>query len=342
MRGGATRRGLRQYTPRGAAALAAPATLIRIGLTALLLAATAGPAAAQESPRYGGELVFVVPAEPPSYDAHREETFAIVHPAAPHYNTLLRVDPFDRGGTRIVGDLAESWSASRDGRTYTFTLRRGVRFHDGSELTARDVKASYDKIIFPPPGIASNRKGEYLVVEAVEAPDAQTVVFRLKWASPSFLPSLASPFNWIYKAEILARDMRWYERNIMGTGPFTFVEYVKGSHWIGKKNPSYWDKGKPYLEGYRALFVPDAAMQVGAIRGQRAMIQFRGFSPPERDTLVAALGSKITVQESPWECVNPLALNHERKPFDDKRVRRALTWPWTAGRAPRRSRRSRS
>src|SRR5260370_20384188 len=66
-------------------------------------------------------------------------------------------------------------------------------------------------------------------------------------------------------------------------------------------------------------------MQVGAIRGQRAMIQFRGFSPPERDTLVAALGSKITVQESPWECVTPLALNHERKPFDDKRVRRALT-----------------
>ncbi|HYR41357.1 MAG TPA: ABC transporter substrate-binding protein, partial [Methylomirabilota bacterium] len=270
--------------------------------------AGASPAGAQEVPRQGGELVFVVPAEPPSYDAHREETFAIVHPAAPHYSTLLRVDPFDRGGTRIVGDLAESWSASRDGRTYTFTLRRGVRFHDGGELTARDVKASYDKIIFPPPGIASNRKGEYIVVEAVEAPDPLTVVFRLKWASPSFLPSLASPFNWIYKAEILARDMRWYERNIMGTGPFTFVEYVKGSHWIGKKNASYWDKGKPYLDGYRALFVPDAAMQVGAIRGQRAMIQFRGFSPPERDTLMAALGSKITVQESPWECVNPLAL----------------------------------
>jgi peptide/nickel transport system substrate-binding protein len=199
------------------------------------------PAVAQEAPRQGGELVFVVPAEPPSYDAHREETFAIVHPAAPHYSTLLRVDPFDRGGTRIVGDLAESWSASRDGRTYTFTLRRGVRFHDGSELTARDVKASYDKIIFPPPGIASNRKGEYIVVESVEAPDPLTVVFRLKWASASFLPSLASPFNWIYKAEILGRDMRWYERNIMGTGPFTFVEYVKGSHWIGKKNPSYWD-----------------------------------------------------------------------------------------------------
>ncbi len=69
----------------------------------------------------------------------------------------------------------------------------------------------------------------------------------------------------------------------------------------------------------------DSAAQVAAIRGQRAMIQFRGFSPPERDTLVQALGNGVTVQESPWECSNPLAVNHERKPFDDRRVRRALS-----------------
>src|SRR6266545_1186971 len=80
---------------------------------------------AQDKPRSGGELVFVVPAEPPTYDGHREGTFALVHPAAPHYNTLLRVDPTDRTATRIVGDLAQSWSVARDGKTYTFTLRRG-------------------------------------------------------------------------------------------------------------------------------------------------------------------------------------------------------------------------
>ncbi len=306
-------------SPKGGLVLAVVATLLWLAAAGVL------PVVAQERPRAGGELIFVVPAEPPSYDAHREETFALVHPAAPHYNTLLRVDPFDRSGTRIVGDLAESWTMARDGRSYTFTLRRGVRFHDGSELTARDVKASYDKIIFPPPGVPSNRKGEYVVVEAMEAPDAQTVVFRLKWPSASFLSSLASPFNWIYKADILAQDMRWYETHVMGTGPFTFVEYVKGSHWIGRRNPKYWDKGKPYLDSYRALFVKDASAQVAAIRGERAMIQFRGFSPPERDSLVAALGPRITVQESPWECTNPLALNHEKKPFDDKRVRRALS-----------------
>jgi peptide/nickel transport system substrate-binding protein len=289
------------------------------------VAAALAPAAAQDKPRYGGELLFAVPSEPPSYDAHREETFGVMHPMAPHYNTLLRVDPNDKTGTKPVGDLAESWTASKDGRTYTFKLRRGVKFHDGSEMTSKDVKASYDKIIFPPAGVASDRQGQYVAVEAVQAPDPYTVVFRLKWPSASFLASVASPWNWIYKADILAKDMRWYETHVMGTGPFLFVEHQKGSHWVGKKNPNYWDKGKPYLDSYRAIFIKDSAAQVAAVRAARAHIQFRGFSPAERDSLVAALGPKITVQESPWDCALLVAINHEKKPFDDKRVRRALS-----------------
>jgi peptide/nickel transport system substrate-binding protein len=111
----------------------------------------------------------------------------------------------------------------------------------------------------------------------------------------------------------------------MGTGPFTFVEHVKGSHVVGKKNPNYWDKGKPYLDGFRAMFVRDSAAQVALVRGERAHIQFRGFTPKDRDNLKAALGDKITVQESPWDCILMVGINHEKKPFDDKRVRRALT-----------------
>ena len=111
----------------------------------------------------------------------------------------------------------------------------------------------------------------------------------------------------------------------MGTGPFLFVEHVKGSHWVGKKNPNYWDKGKPYLDGYRAIFISSSAAQVAAVRGERAMIQFRSFSPPERDQLVQALGNKIAVQESPWDCLNFVSMHHDKKPFDDKRVRRALS-----------------
>ncbi|MGH7335642.1 MAG: ABC transporter substrate-binding protein [Candidatus Rokuibacteriota bacterium] len=294
-------------------------------MAALSIALLVGPVGAQDKPRYGGELIFAVPSEPPSYDAHQEETFGLIHPMAPHYSTLLRVDPSDRTGTKPVGDLAESWTISKDGLVYTFKLRKWVKFHDGSEMTSRDVKASYDKIIFPPAGMKSSRRTTYQAVEVVEAPDPSTVRFRLKWPESSFMLNLASPWNWIYKADILAKDQRWYEKNVMGTGAFKFVEHVKGSHWVGKKNPDYWDKGKPYLDGYRALFITSSSAQVAAIRGERAHIQFRGFSPAERDQLVNALGPKITVQESPWDCVLMVAMHHEKKPFDDKRVRRALT-----------------
>src|SRR5467141_1643436 len=298
----------------------------RLGLAACFaVLALLSDAFAQDKPRPGGELIFLVPSEPPSYDGHREGTFGVVHPLAPHYNTLLRIDPTDRTGTRPVPDLAESWTIAPDGLTYTLRLRQGVRFHDGSVMTSRDVKASYDKIIAPPAGVISMRKGAYQAVEVVEAPEPHTVRFRLKWPEASFLVSLASPFNWIFKADILARDIRWYETNVMGTGPFKFVEHVKGSHWIGKKNPDYWDKGRPYLDGYRAIFISSNSAQVAAIRGERAHIQFRGFTPSDRDSLVQALGPKIMVQESPWDCLNFVSMNHEKKPFDDKRVRRALS-----------------
>src|SRR6266702_760905 len=301
--------------------------LVRFALTAapLVVLALLSNASAQERPRSGGELIYMVPSEPPSYDGHKEGTFGVVHPVAPHYNTLLRMDPTDRTGTRPVPDLAESWTISPDGLTYTVKLRQGVRFHDGSMMTSRDVKASYDKIVFPPANVISMRKGAYTAIEVIEAPDPHTVVFRLKWPQASFLTNLASPYNWIFKADILAKDVRWYETNVMGTGPFKFVEHVKGSHWVGKKNPDYWDKGKPYLDGYRALFISASSSQVAAIRGERAHIQFRSFSPADRDALVAALGPKITVQESPWDCGQLVTMNQERKPRSEERVRRALT-----------------
>ncbi len=296
-----------------------------IRLIALAAAAAVSFPSLAQTPRYGGELVFPVPSEPPSYDGHREETFGLIHPFAPFYNTLLRVDPTDPSGTKPYPSIGESWTVSPDGLTYTFKIRTGVKFHDGSDMTSKDVKASYDKIIFPPAGVGSTRKGQYAVVASVEAPNPTTVVFKLKNASGSFIASLLSPYNFIYSAAMLAKDMNWYEKNIMGTGPFTFVVHVKGSHVIGKKNPAYWDKGKPYLESFRAIFMPSSSAQVAAVRGERAHIQFRGFTPADRDSLKAALGNKITVQESPWDCILMVGMNHEKKPFDDKRVRRALS-----------------
>src|SRR5262245_66356143 len=115
--------------------------LTRCGAVALmalsmLVGAIASTAIAQDKPRYGGELVFPVPSEPPSYDGHREETFGLIHPFAPFYNTLLRVDPNDPSGTKPVPSLAESWTVTNDGRTYTFQSHRRGQFHGGSEVTS--------------------------------------------------------------------------------------------------------------------------------------------------------------------------------------------------------------
>lgn len=298
-----------------------------LGCTAVMLVLIAatllpGPTGAQQ-PRRGGVLNFVVSAAPPSFDAHREATFALIHPARPHYNLLVKFDP--QNYPKVVPDLAESWTIAPDGLTYTFRIRSGVRFHDGSALTSRDIKASYDKIIFPKGDVVSARQAAYEMVQAVEAPNAGTVVFHLKWKSPSFIQNVASPWNWIYKAEILDRDPHWYERNVMGTGPFKFVEYVRGSHWVGARNENYWVRDRPYLDGYRALFITNAAAQVNAIKSGQALVEFRGFSPLQRDDIVRTMGSGAVVQESSWICNNTVVFNTKKKPFDDARVRRALS-----------------
>jgi peptide/nickel transport system substrate-binding protein len=307
--------------------------MVRIAMPALALvagfviAATPPAATAQDKPVRGGELTFVVPASGfPSMDAHRETTFAVIHPLRPFYSLLIKVNPDNPGDpTDFVGDLAESWKESDGGKTYTFKLRHGVKFHDGSPLTSRDVKASLDKVIFPPEGVPSSRKAMYLMVDRIEAPDPYTVVIKLKFASAAFIPALANPYNWIYKADILEKDMNWYTKNVMGSGPFKFKEYVPGSHVIGVRNPDYYEKGKPYLDGYRALFIKDQAPQVAAIRGGRAMINFRAFPPKTAEDIKRALGENYAEQESTWNCVLLVEPNHLVKPFDDPRVRRALS-----------------
>jgi len=296
---------------------------IWIGLALLIFSGYDIEAASPEKAQHGGTLIYAVGAEPPSYDGHRESTYAVIHTISPHYNLLLKFD--QNNYPKIIGDLAESWKISEDYKIYTFKIHKGVKFHDGSLLTSRDIRATYEKIIFPPPGVISIRKAFYSVVDKIETPDDYTVVFRLKRPSASFLGSLASPWNYIYKADILAKDPRWYEKNIMGTGPFKFVEHVAGSHWVGKRHEGYFRKGKPYLDGYRAIFIRDTSARLSAIRGGRVHGEFRFFSSSNRDDAVRTMGDKIQVQELLGGSTNTVIFNCEQKPFDDPRVRRAMT-----------------
>src|SRR2546421_178452 len=299
-----------------------------LGAVLIALAAPALATAAEETAKRGWTLTYMIPADaPPSFDGHRESTFATVHAFAPFYSLLIRNNPQNpASSTDFVCDLCTAMpQPSDDGKTYTFKIRSGVKFHDGSLLTAEDVAATFSAIIFPPESVLSARVANFLMVDKVEAPDPSTVVFRLKFPTAAFLPSLANPFNWIYKKAILDKDPHWYEKNILGTGPFKFAHYETGQSVTGVRNPDYYQQGLPYLDGFVAIYADKQATRVDAIRSDRAALEFRGMPPSARDELVSALGDKITVQEGDWDVGSAITPNHKKKPFDDVRVRRALT-----------------
>ena len=293
-----------------------------------ILLAIAGPAKGAETPKRGGTLTYMIPADaPPSFDGHKESTFATVHGFAPFYSLLVRINPDNPSSTTdIVCDLCTQMpTPADDGRTYAFKIRQGVKWHDGSILTAADIAASFNEIVFPPAGVLSPRQSNYMMVDKVEATDPQTVVFHLKFATEAFLPAIASPFNWVYQKAILDKDPHWYEKNVMGTGPFKFVTYETGQSVRGERNPDYYDPNLPYLDGFLAIYADKQATRVDAIRGDRAAMEFRGMPPSAVDELKAALGDQIAVQQGDWDVGSAITVNHQRKPFDDVRVRRALT-----------------
>lgn len=300
--------------------------LWKLALGAVAAAAMSASATAQQ-PKYGGVLNFVVASEAPSFDGHIETTFGTIHPIAPFYSLLVRVNPDNPSDpTDIQCDLCTGWETSADGLTWIFKIKEGVAFHDGTPLSSADIVATYNKIINPPEGIQSAYKDFYVMVKSVEAPDATTVVFNLDYPSGAFLPALANPFNFVYsKKDLDEHGYEWHKTNVNGTGPFKFAKLDPGASVEGVRNENYHVKGKPYLDGFKAIIATQMSARVQAIEGDRASIEFRGFPPKQRDELVAALGDKITVQESDWNCVLIVTPNHDRAPMNDVRVRRALS-----------------
>ncbi len=300
-------------------------------LTVLGLATLPTTAVHASTPKRGGTLTFAVVSSPPSYDCHAEITFGMVHPVLPHYSLLLKIDA--ENYPKIAGDLAESWVAAPDGSSYTFKLHRNVKFHDGSPLTSADVKASYERIIRPPAGVTSVRKSYYEDFGDIETPDDHTIVFKMKNKIAGVLELLASPFNCIYSAAKLAKGGEYPAREIMGSGAFEYVDHVRGSHWTAKRFDGFFKKDLPYLDGFKAFFVKSPAVVPGLIGGQFDA-EFRFRTPPERDRLVERMGDKVNVYETALIAGNIIIFNTKRKPFDDIRVRQALSHAidrWTGG-----------
>jgi peptide/nickel transport system substrate-binding protein len=291
--------------------------ILCLGLTA------SSVALAGEQPQRGGMLRVALAGDPPSLDMHQEQTFMVAQPLGPVYNNLIVFDPHNY--PEIIGDLAKSWTVSDDHLTYTFTLHDGVKFHDDSDLTSADVKASLDKVIFPPEGVVSPRRSYYQMVKSIEAPDRLTVVFRLHHPSPSFLTSLAHPANFIYAKKYLDSDIHYYKTHTIGSGPFKLNNYVRGSYLEVVRNPNYWKKGLPYLDSIRYFIITDTSARAMALRSGRVDIELRNLPPADVEGIKEQLGDRVVVatprQISNWG----VAVNVDKKPFDDERVRKALS-----------------
>ena len=282
-------------------------------------------AAPEANPKSGGVLRMGIPNRPPHFDIHQSGTFFNLGAQGCMFDNLIRRDPRDSGKT-IIPDLAHSWEIAEDGKTYTFFLRKGVLFHDGAELTTEDVKATFARIVRPPSGISIPRSILFKSVSEITTPDKYTIQFNLSEPRPvNFMMSaIASGWNVIVRKKTL-EDNNYNLRKVVtypGTGPFRSVRRVENEIWVMEKNPNYWNKGLPYLDGiefYHVLpFSPEMASAILAGR----VDYVRATDPATVRKARATSGmSTATYYQS---VIHATWVNIHRKPFDDPRVRRAM------------------
>jgi peptide/nickel transport system substrate-binding protein len=275
----------------------------------------AGVAAAQDPPPvHGGSLTAAIVADPPGWDPSASTSQEI--PRVVYHNVFEGLVRFDAAG-EIVPALATEWQVSDDGLEWTFTLRPGVRFHDGSEFTVDDVIAKFERAMDPDSG--HTNPAYYQAIEAVEsAQDGAAVTFRLERPSRSLLYNLARPDSIIYPAG----SHETQRTRPVGTGPFRFAQYVEGSEVRLERFEDYHQEGLPYLDEVVFRIISDAnarfaALQAGDIHfmAQLAPEQYQlADANPDLKASVGAATAEITV-----------AMNNAREPFDDLRVRQAIT-----------------
>jgi len=308
--------------------------LVRLGLAlivcslAAVLAHAAGPVAPAPG-KPGGVLNLLQREETTTgFAIHETATIATVWPASPCFSNLVIYDPFKPRETLdgIVGELAERWSWQDNYRNLVFFLRRDVRWHDGAPFTSKDVKYTFDLIREAPDTTArlrlNPRKDWYVNVEAIEAPDPTTVVFRLKRPQPSLLTMLASGQSPIYPAHVPSAEMR---NRCVGTGPFKLKEWRRGELIEYVRNPDYFEKGRPYLDGLRYYIVTDRGRQASALQAGRVDVSFPGDTTRTIAEQLRAAVPKLVITEVANNTSPNLLVNATRAPFTDVRARLALS-----------------
>ncbi len=305
------------------------ASLVAAALAAVVVALPApGRPASEHPPKRGGILITHPLAPPSSLSPHEESTVATVEPASPCFSNLVYFDPLKRRESldTLIPELAEKWSWQDNYRNLVFFLRRGVKWHDGQPFTSRDVKYTYDLVRGAPDAQGhlriNPRKLWYANVEAIETPDPYTVIFRLKRPQPSLLLLLASGYSPVYPAHVPVAEFR---TKCIGTGPFKLKEYRPGESIEYVRNPDYFVKDRPYLDGIKFLIISDRSTQVSALEAGRLDITVNGagWSKENAETAKKAV-PKLVMIESATNVNDNVLINFKRPPFTDRRVRLAI------------------
>jgi ABC-type transport system substrate-binding protein len=297
-----------------------------LAVASLVFVAGCGTKTGEPKAKKGGVLVFGRGGDAVGLDPAREDDGESFYIADNVYETLVDFAP---GSTDIVPRLAESWTASADGKEYTFKLRKGVKFHDGTPFNADAVVYSIARQFkqdHPDFGNGPWKYWGYMdmdnIIQDVVAVDASTVKFTLKKPEAPFVANLAMNFSAIVSPTAAKKYGKDLSSNPVGTGPFKFVSWVKDDNIVLERYTGYWGD-KAYLDRVIFKVIPDATARYLALKkGEVDIIDF----PNPTDIAAIEADANLKVVKQAGMNVGYLAMNVERKPFDNKLVRQAVNY----------------
>ncbi|HEX7926458.1 MAG TPA: ABC transporter substrate-binding protein [bacterium] len=291
-------------------------------VVAALVLASASPVLAQKQ---GGVLRGVLTETWPSLSLHEDASVSTIWPVIPMYSNLLIYDPakLTDGQPTLVGELAESWAWSDGGKRLTFKLRRGVTWHDGKPFSSADVKYTLDLVrdLTEKRLKLNPRKQWYANVTEVVTDGDFTVALVLKQPQPGLLNLLASAYGPIYPAHVDPAELR---TRAVGTGPFMLKEAVPEQKIVMVRNPNYFVKGRPYLDGLEYAVIKSRPSRQAALQAGQIDMGFpTDGSVLQRDALKQS-NPTMQVVEIPQGLNDNVLINTKRAPFDNVKVRRAI------------------
>jgi peptide/nickel transport system substrate-binding protein len=277
----------------------------------------ARPAAAAGTPKKGGILVVGATDEAASLDPHWQNALARSQRTQIIYSYLVQAD----NDLRIQPDLAEKWEISPDGKTYTFMLRKGVKFHNGRELVADDVKYSIERI--RDPNKASQGKALMAGIDGVETPDNYTVRVTVKEQDSGLLAAFASNWGAIVAKEDVDKNGGTLDKADGGSGPYMIEEWIPNQALRLKRFPDYYDKNVAYLDGITYQVIPEESAIIAQLRS--GSVHLTALKDNKNYQVVKDVPNLDAIRGSRLG-YDYLNIDNQREPFNKLEARQALQY----------------